>query len=236
MSDKLPHSLIPDTDVARLRTLHQYQIVNTTPEKIFDDFVALSAQLFNVPISLISLVDEDRVWYKANTGLPGLEGVARPDSLCSAAILQDEPLVYPDLEKERCRLVSPFVAQSAGLRFYAGSALRMPDDSNIGTLCVIGREAREFTETESVLLTRLAYLVSQTIALRGQFLAQGQLAEWDYAHDELEARLNENTTLARYLTSRAMGAANYDTDVLDMVYTRLESIQKVLDKYMVKSQ
>ncbi|WP_303311734.1 GAF domain-containing protein [Hymenobacter sp. BT730] len=234
MNSRLPNALIPDADGARVRTLHQYQIVNTTPEKIFDDFVALTAQLFNVPISLISLVDEERVFFKANTGLPGLESVGRSDSLCSAAILQDEPLVYPDLEKERCALVNPYVAQSAGLRFYAGSAIRMPDESNIGTLCVIGREARDFTQTESGLLTKLAALVSQTIELRGQYLSQGQQEEWEHAHDELEERLNENTTLARYLTSRSQGGENYDADVLAMVYTRLESIQKVLDKHLVQ--
>ncbi|RYE89060.1 MAG: hypothetical protein EOO37_05670, partial [Cytophagaceae bacterium] len=70
MSPNYPQSLIPADDTARLRTLHQFQIVNTTPELIFDNYTAWAAQLFNVPIALISLVDEDYVWFKSRTGGP----------------------------------------------------------------------------------------------------------------------------------------------------------------------
>src|SRR4051812_1428747 len=77
MTSTFPDSLIPGYDAARLRTLHQFQIVNTTPEPIFDSYVTWIAQLFNAPIALISLVDTDYVWFKALTGVDGVAGLPR---------------------------------------------------------------------------------------------------------------------------------------------------------------
>ena len=76
MLTSFPDSLIPAQDAARLRTLHQFAIVNTTPELVFDNYTAWAAQLFNVPIALISLVDEDHVWFKSRTGGPEVSSLA----------------------------------------------------------------------------------------------------------------------------------------------------------------
>ena len=135
MSYIAPPSLVSEHEPQRLRTLYQYRILNTTPEPVFDHLTSLAAQLFDLPISLISLVDEDEVFFKSTTGLPDLHRLPRADSLCSAAVLETEVLVFRDLSQERCALVNPLVAEAAGLRFYAGAALRMPEGGNIGTLC-----------------------------------------------------------------------------------------------------
>jgi len=200
--NRLPDELVPSNDASRLRSLHNYQVLNTTPEPIFDEYVALAAQLFNLPISLMSLVDEQEVFFKANTGLPSLERVARPDSLCSAAILQNEVLAYGDLAVEGCSLVNPAVAKSAGLRFYAGAALKMPDGHNIGSLCVIGREPRTISSEEQELLMRLAELTSMTIELRSYYLRQGRPDDWWQAQQQLQTLLSDEAAMARYLTSR----------------------------------
>lgn len=233
--DALPDHLIPAHEAHRLRTLHQYRIVNTTPEPIFDEYVALAAQLFNLPISLISLVDEQQVYFKANTGMPGLAQVSRPDSLCSAAVLQDQVLTFEDLSVKNCNLVNPYMAQSAGLRFYAGAALRMPNGDNIGTLCVIGREARSITPGEEELLTALAGLVSHTIQLRQQLLAHNQPEQWEQVQAELQELLYDNSALARYLTSRTGTVSVSHTDLLG-VRQRLQILQNILSQRLAKME
>lgn len=227
-----PTTLIPANEPARLRTLYRYQISNTSPEPIFDGYVALAAQLFNLPISLISLVGAEEVSFKANVGLPGLERVPRPDSLCSAAVLEDAPIAFPDLQQERCQLVNPAVAEAAGLRCYAGAPLRMPEGDNIGTLCVIGREPRAFTPAEDALLTRLAALISQTIELRRQLLTPAGSEAWEQAQRELQGYLDETLTLARYLAARTNGAAFFNDDVLQTVHRRLDAIGQALRRLL----
>ena len=120
MPQQFPDSLIPAHDATRLRTLHRFQIVNTTPELIFDSYTAWAAQLFDVPIALISLVDEDFVWFKSRTGGPEINGLVRNESMCSAAILTDARVIVSDYKPESCGLIKPDVAQSIGLNFYAG--------------------------------------------------------------------------------------------------------------------
>lgn len=227
-----PTSLIPATEPARLRTLHRYEIVNTTPEPIFDDYVALAAQLFNLPISLISLIDADDVFFKANVGLPGLTTVPRPDSLCSAAVLEHSTIVFPDLAQECCNLVNPAVAESAGLRCYAGAPLRMPEGENIGTMCVIGRDARPFTLAEEALLARLAELVSLTIELRARLLLTEGPEAWGQAQRELQDYLHESSTLARYLAARTNGAAFFDDELLQTINRRLDIIDQALRRLL----
>jgi GAF domain-containing protein len=228
MTSNFPASLIPEHDAARLRTLHQFQIVNTTPEQIFDDYVAWAAQLFGVPIALISLVDADYVWFKALTGATGIPGLVRNESMCSAAILAGDDVVVTDYKPESCQLIKPDVAQAIGLNFYAGAALVAQDDSRLGMLAVIGKEPRGFSAAEADLLTRLAGLVSRTIELRYRYLATDQLTEWEDAQHELSKVLDDNAALARYLASRNQGIDLADAEVAQPIIRRLESVDRVL--------
>lgn len=230
MSNIFPDHLVPSNEAARLRTLHLYQIVNTIPEQIFDDYVAWAAQLFDTPISLISFVDEDYVHFKAVTGAEGVLGLPRTESMCSAAILPDTPVVTSDYSAESCRLISPDVAQALGLNFYAGSALRMPDGARIGMMAVIGREHRTLSAAEQEVLTRLAHLVSQTVELRFQYLHALLSVEWELAQQELSETLNDNATLTRYLSTRNHGINLDDTEVQDLVLRRLAGVEKVLER------
>lgn len=227
-----PKSLIPENEAARLRTLHLYQIVNTTPEPIFDDYVAWAAQLFNTPISLISLVDDEYVYFKALTGAEGVSGLPRTESMCSAAILPDVPVVLTDYKAESCELIKPDVAQALGLNFYAGAALRMPDGSRIGMMAVIGREARGISTNEAAVLKRLAELVSETIELRFNYLRTQQTQAWEAAQAELMETLDDNTALARYLTNRNQGLNLDDDETQELVLRRLNDVDKVLKRRM----
>ncbi|RZK98115.1 MAG: GAF domain-containing protein [Hymenobacter sp.] len=230
MLTPFPDSLIPAHDTARLRTLHQFAIVNTTPELVFDNYTAWAAQLFNTPIALISLVDEDYVWFKSRTGGPAIEGLVRNESMCSAAILTDELVVVSDYKPESCSLIKPDVAQAIGLNFYVGAALIASDGARLGMLAVIGKEYRVPSAAEIEVLTRLAELVTQTIELRYRYLATDQAAEWEDAQHELVHALDENATLARYLITRSQRIDLADPEVAQLIGRRLGSVTKVLQR------
>jgi GAF domain-containing protein len=230
MLHSYPDSLIPADDAVRLRTLHQFQIVNTTPELIFDNYTAWAAQLFNVPIALISLVDSDYVWFKSRTGGPEVSGLLRDESMCAAAILTGERVITSDYKPDSCTLIKPDVAQAIGLNYYAGAALVADDGARLGMLAVIGKEYREPTQEEIAVLVRLADLVTQTIALRYQYLAADQAAEWEDAQSALALALDENATLARYLITRNQRIDLTDPEVAQLIDRRLSNVAKVLSR------
>ncbi|NVO84069.1 GAF domain-containing protein [Hymenobacter terrestris] len=232
MSISFPDSLIPADEAARLRALHLYQIANTPPEPIFDEFVAWAAQLFSTPIAIISLVDEEHVWFKAVAGVEDLSELPRNSSLCSAAILVDVPIVTSDYSPDSCQIIKPDVALQMGLSFYAGAALRTPDGSRIGMMAVIGKENRVLSETEEEVLNQLSILVSRTIELRFKYLQAEHNADWEAAQRELSVTLDDNATLTRYLMARNNGLNLNDPDIHSLVLARMVGMTKVLDRRM----
>jgi hypothetical protein len=230
MTSTFPDSLIPGYDAARLRTLHQFQIVNTTPEPIFDSYVTWIAQLFNAPIALISLVDADYVWFKALTGVDGIAGLPRNESMCSAAILATDQVVVSDYKPESCNLIKPDVAQAIGLNFYAGAALVASDDSRLGMLAVIDKEVRNISAAEVTALTCLAELVSKTIELRSRYLSTDQAGEWEDAQHQLSQALDDNAALARYFTTRNQRIDLNNPQIAQPIMSRLASVAKVLER------
>ncbi|UOQ71749.1 GAF domain-containing protein [Hymenobacter cellulosilyticus] len=133
---------------------------------MFDDLAALTAKLFRTPIALVSLVEEDSVWFKANFGLPDAGRVGRTESLCSVAILHNQVTVFENLSTHPCTLVDPSVQQALHMEFYAGHPLQTPEGYNIGSLCVIDRQPRVFSPDEQELLQQLATTVMLLLELR----------------------------------------------------------------------
>ena len=190
--------LIPANDQERLTALAPYRVLGTAPDAVFDEVVRLVAKLFNVPIALVSLVDEGSVWFKANFGLAGAERVARHESVCSVAILQDHTTVYPDLLAEPCQLTEPGVTEALQLRFYAGHPLQNEQGYNLGALCIIDRQPRQLSAVEQQRLQDLAQVVMQMLKLRlalHQHPAQAS-ATWVKLYDHLDTSLNRLDTLA----------------------------------------
>lgn len=159
-------NLIPENDAERISKLQEFEILDTPPEGAFNHIAAMAARMFNVPIALVALVDEERVWFKANVGMEGVENVDRGISLCSLAILTDGPTVFPDAVNEPCLLANPLVRGNFGLRFYAGAPLTTSDGYNLGTLCIVDKQPREFSESDQKLLSQLAGIVMDEIELR----------------------------------------------------------------------
>lgn len=138
---------LPNNEQARLETLRKYEILDTEPDEALDAMVELAAYICEVPISAISLVDENRQWFKAITGLDAKE-TPRDVAFCAHAILQTTPLVVPDATQDERFHDNPLVTSQPDIRFYAGVPLATPEGDHIGTLCVIDREPRQLTQKQ----------------------------------------------------------------------------------------
>ena len=198
-------SAAADAEAARLAALRRYDILDTPPDGAFDRITALAADLFSVPIAIVSLVDHDRIWFKSRHGLPEVEQIGRDPGLCASAILQIEPWVLADARADPRALANPLVAGTFGLRFYAGAPLRTHDGFSLGTLCVIDRGPRAATtDREVARLRHLASLVVDQMELR--LSARRAVADLSRAAAEKEAALRRAELLAKETDHRVMNS------------------------------
>jgi hypothetical protein len=191
-------TLIPLNDQERLAALAPYRVLGTAPDAVFDEVVRLTAKLFDVPIALVSLVDEGSVWFKANFGMPGAEQVARNESICSVAILNEDTTIYSNLLTQPCQLTEPGVAEALQMQFYAGHPLQDEQGYNIGALCVIDRQPRQLSALEQHRLQDLAQVVMQMLKLRLalQQHPKQDSTTWGKLYHRLDTSLNRLDTLA----------------------------------------
>lgn len=155
----------PASETERLAAVSRYDILDTPPDGSFDHITALAAELFDVPISIVSIVDHDRIWFKSHHGLE-VKQISRDPGLCASAILQDQPWLVCDARTDIRTLANPLVAGEFGLQFYLGIPLRTQDGYNLGTLCVIDRQPRTVTQAQIQQLRRLSELVMDQLELR----------------------------------------------------------------------
>jgi class 3 adenylate cyclase len=155
---------VPPDEGPRLDALRALQILDTPGEQRFDRLTQLVARLFDVPIAYVSMVDENRQWFKSKIGLEVRE-TPRAVSFCGHAILQDEPLVIPDTLLDPRFAGNPHVTGDPFVRFYGGHQLRSPDGYKVGTLCMMDAKPRAFDPVQRELFSELAALVERELAL-----------------------------------------------------------------------
>jgi adenylate cyclase len=165
---------IPANEEARAGEVLGLNLLDTPPEERFDRIVRLARRLFDVPISYVSLIYQDRQFFKARSGIE-MTGTSRQVSMCGHAILQDQPLVIVDARKDHRFANNPLVIGEPFVRFYAGQPLRGPHGYKVGTLCIIGREPRTMDEKERELLKELTALVEHELALGDVIQAQAEM-------------------------------------------------------------
>ena len=153
-------------ETERLESVRRYDILDTPPDGSFDRITALAAGLFDVPIAIVSIVDEDRVWFKSCFGLDGVRQIPRDPGLCTSAICSPSVYVVESAHTDPRTLANPLVAGEFGLRFYAAAPLEMPDGFRLGTLCLIDRQTRQMSQTEQDVLKALAGVVVDEMELR----------------------------------------------------------------------
>ena len=156
---------IPENDASRLQELWSYGILDTPEEEAFDDIGALVRDLAGTPIGIISLVDENRQWFKSCIGLEAKE-TPRNISFCGHTILQRSPLIIEDALKDERFCDNPLVLEKPNIRFYAGFPLISANGLALGSLCAVDRQPRQLRVEQVEALERLARLVVQQMELK----------------------------------------------------------------------
>ncbi len=156
----------PKSEIQRLKVLWQYEILDTVPEEVFDELTELAAKICEAPIALISLIDENRQWFKSKVGI-SIQETSRDVSFCAHAIQQGESLfIVPDATKDKRFANNPLVTSPPKIRFYAGAPLITPDSHALGTLCIIDSQPRELRPDQKRALVILARHVMTQLELR----------------------------------------------------------------------
>ena len=201
------------SDQERIKILQEYEILDTLPEKEFDDIVELASIFFQTPISLISLLDSHRQWFKARVGLNAQETPIEY-AFCYHAIKQpDEVMVVPDSFMDERFQNNPLATGDPHVRFYAGAPLVTKSGYALGTLCVIDNHPREFSEEQERVLKILAQKVIARIDNRKKILeAKKQLvvAEKDKEQyiSTLEEMISTLSHKVRRPVANILGIAN----------------------------
>lgn len=189
---------LPSNEGQRLKSLRLLKILDTPAEERFDRITRIAQKLLNVPVVLVTMIDENRQWFKSRQGLEPTE-TPRDFAFCAHAILQDGPFVIPDSLLDTRFADNPLVIGDPVVRSYAGQPLHTEDGSAVGTLCAIDHKPTNFTPEQLVILKDLAGMVEDELKLYEAVHLQGQLAE---ANAKLEfesaerARLNNELKIA----------------------------------------
>ncbi|MGQ7847538.1 PAS domain-containing protein [Granulosicoccus sp. 3-233] len=149
----------PQGEVERIAALESLDVLDTSPEPAFDELVQAAALLCDVPVSVVSLIDADRQWFKASVGLHEISETSRDTAFCNHTILGDGILEVVDATQDPRFSNSPLVTGQPHIRFYAGVPLTMDDGARVGTLCVIDHAPRQLSSRQKHILQHLSRAV-----------------------------------------------------------------------------
>ncbi len=150
---------------ARLNKLHEFDILDSEPEELFDKITKLVARLLNTPIALISFIDRDRQWVKSGTGTD-LKQTARENSFCTHTIRDDQIMVVENAVSDHRFSENPLVTGKHSMQAYAGAPLRSNDGYNLGSLSAIDTKPREFSAEEKNILEELSAFIVGHMEMR----------------------------------------------------------------------
>jgi diguanylate cyclase (GGDEF)-like protein len=197
---------IPADEAKRLAALREYQILDTDAEAAFDEITHLAAFVCGTPMTMVTLVDQHRQWFKSKIGTDADE-TPRDVAFCAHAILQDDAFVVSDAQEDARFAKNPLVTGDPHIRFYAGVPLTNPEGYNLGTLCVIDRTPRELSDEQVEALRILGRQVMAQIELRKQIRKLNiTIAEKRVIEDEL--RRSREKLLALSITDELTGLHN----------------------------
>src|SRR6516162_6844628 len=160
---------VPENEGERLAALRGLGILDTAPELAYDELSTLAAYICQTPIALISLVDENRQWFKSKVGLTAGQ-TPRDVAFCAHTIVQPDLLVVPDASRDQRFANNPLVTSPPSIRFYAGAPLVTEEGHALGTLCVIYHEPRQLTPEQAEALRILSHQVIAQVRLHKQLV------------------------------------------------------------------
>ena len=195
---------LPANEDARLEALRGLEVLDTPPEQEYDDLALIASEICGTPISMISLVDRDRQWFKSRVGLDTPE-TSRDVAFCAHAILQSGLFVVADATEDPRFADNPLVTTDPKIRFYAGAPLRTADGHAMGTLCVMDRTPRQLTQKQENALRALSRQVEAQLELRRRAVEQRKAAEEALHTKDVEIRvLVEQMPAVLWSVDRAM--------------------------------
>lgn len=166
-----------DREASRQHSLDRLYVLDSGAEASFDGLVHAAAAICGTPIALISLIDHDRQWFKANVGLEGVSETPRAISFCAHAIEQADLFVVEDAQLDPRFATNPIVTGDPHIRFYAGAPLLLSDGSTVGTLCVIAREPLRLTDQQREVLRQLGRTAVHLLEGRRALMAEGDMRQ-----------------------------------------------------------
>lgn len=193
--------LDPAREARRLDALHDYAILDTPREAVFEDITRIASLVCGTPIAVVNLIDADRQWFKAEVGL-GVRETPLATSICAHAILEHDLLVVPDTTRDPRFAENPLVTGDPRLRFYAGALLKTTDGLPLGTVCVLDTTPRELSAAQTEILQRLAR----------QVMAQLELRRMVATSDRERARMSGLIAAAGHDVKSPLRAALYAVD------------------------
>ncbi|RYG64561.1 PAS domain S-box protein, partial [bacterium] len=213
----MPSAPLPPDERDRLEVLGRYAILDTLPEQQYDDLTFLAAQICGTPISLISLVDRERQWFKSRYGLE-IDETPRELSFCAHAILGNGVMEVENTTLDPRFVDNKFVVEDPSIRFYAGAPLVAEDGAKLGTICVIDKAPHRLTSNQ---IRALEGLARQTVAQMELWRTIKRLEAADMARQQALSHLAANAALLRQFVEHAPAAiAMLDREMRFIAYSR----------------
>jgi diguanylate cyclase (GGDEF)-like protein/PAS domain S-box-containing protein len=204
---------MPQTEAARLERLQKLAVLDSDAEDFFDALVRVAAEVTCMPISLISLIDRDRQWFKANIGLEGVTETPRQYAFCDHVVREGATVQIDDATLDPRFVENPFVTGDPGIRAYTGVPLTLADGTHLGSLCVIDREPRTLRPDQIRVLRHLASAASMALEQRGALIRQREVAKAEAKRARrLERQLDEKQQFLQR-TGRVAGVGGWELDL-----------------------
>ncbi|MDH5473660.1 MAG: GAF domain-containing sensor histidine kinase [Gammaproteobacteria bacterium] len=210
---------IPDNEDERLTRLRELGIMDTLEEQAYDDLTKLASQICDAPIALVSLIDENRQWFKSHHGIDATE-TPRNVAFCAHAINSNDLFIIEDADHDERFHDNPLVTSEPFVKFYAGAPLILDKNIRIGTLCVIDNHARKITDRQKESLEALARQVVSQLKLRLQLNA---LKNLDHAKDEFLSMVSHELRTPLTALKGSLGILNHHANELS------EEMETMLD-------
>ncbi|PWS54236.1 response regulator [Pseudoalteromonas sp. meg-B1] len=199
----------PEDELSRLKDLYEYDVLDTEAEKSFDDLTLLASDICETPISLISLVDPDRQWFKSKQGID-VDETARDISFCSHAILENQVFEVQNALTDTRFHDNPLVTNDPNIHFYAGAPLITPRGNAIGTLCVISDKPKKLSSKQINALTVLSKEVIAQLELRLNNKKLVMALEKQKAHNKELEKLKEEADTANNTKSKFLANMTHE--------------------------
>lgn len=216
----------PENEIERLKSLQNYQILDSLPEEDYDAIAKIASSICNTPIALISLIDKDRQWFKANHGLDARE-TPRDFAFCAHSILEPNDLfIINDATKDKRFFDNPLTTGDPNVIFYAGAPLNTSDGYSLGTLCVIDNKPKELSTEQKESLKLLANQVVKLLDLRKK---NQELEKVNKDVSNLNEQLNNFAYRLTHDLKSPINGVNFLVDVIKTDHAALFNNQEAKD-------